>query len=116
MPKALRQRGASPTSLPSGLPASAMTAPSSLEVLHKSRLDQQAVEAPRLGAVLAGIEQALAAEHDILLLLKGGIKGNAGRLLHHQRQIGRIDRIHDRGTLHRLEIDGVDRVVGAEIA
>src|SRR5881394_2245536 len=87
-----------------------------LKVLHKARFDQQAVEASRLSAVLARIKQALAAEHDVLLLLEGGIERDAGGFLDHQRQIGCIDRVHDRRALHGLEVHGIDGVVGREIA
>src|SRR3954454_22461079 len=77
--------------------------------LDQPGIDQEPVEALCLSAVVAGIEHALAPQHDPLLLLEGGIERNAGGFLDHQRQIGAIDRVHHGRTLHRLEIDRVDR-------
>src|SRR5262249_57645907 len=66
-------------------------AASALESLDQARVDQEPVEAARLGAVLAGEEQTVAALHDLLLFLEGGIEGQAGALLHHHRQVGSLD-------------------------
>src|SRR5450755_759124 len=87
-----------------------------LQSLDHTGIDQEAVEALGLRAVAAGIEHALASQHDLLLLREGGIERNAGSLLDHQRQIGAIDRVHHRRTLHRFEIDRVDRIIGRVIA
>src|SRR5262245_32268746 len=57
-----------------------------LKVLDEAGLDQHAVEAARLRAVAAGIEQAVAAEHDLLLLHECRIKRNARRVLNDDRQ------------------------------
>jgi len=72
-----------------------------------------------LGALAAagtGVEHAVAALQDFLLLGERGIERQARGLLHHQRQVGRIQGIERRGQLDRLEIDGVDRVIGGEVA
>src|ERR1700754_2072957 len=71
-----------------------------LQILDDPGVDQESVEAPCFGAVLAGVEQALAAEHDLLLLLEGRIEGYAGGFLDHQRQIGGIDGVHHRRALY----------------
>src|SRR5262249_59119073 len=52
-------------------------AASALESLDQARVDQEPVEAARLGAVLAGGEQTVAALHDLLPFLEGGIEGQA---------------------------------------
>lgn len=86
------------------------------EILDHPGIDQEPIEAPGLRTVLAGVEHALAAQHDLLLLLERRIERDAGGLLDHQRQVGTIDRIHHRLALHRLEVDGVDRVVRCVVA
>ncbi len=58
--------------------------PPPLQSPDHPRLDQQPVEPPGLGAVLAAVEDALAAEHDLLLLGEGGIERNAGGFLDHE--------------------------------
>src|ERR1700690_4111309 len=79
-------------------------------------VDQQPVEPAGFVAALAGVKHALAAQHDVLLLLERRIERDAGGFLDHQRQVGAVDRVHHGRTLHRLEIDGVDRVIGRIIA
>src|SRR6185369_12359506 len=61
-------------------------------------------------------EQAAAALQDLLLLLERRIEWNACRLQQQQRQIGSIERVERRGKIRRSEVDGVDRVIGREIA
>src|SRR5262245_36373545 len=58
-----------------------------LQPLDQAGVDQEPIEAPRLGAVGAGVEQSLAALEDLLLLREGGIERQAGRFLDDQRQI-----------------------------
>src|SRR5258705_5967057 len=87
-----------------------------LKSAYQSRVDQEPVEAAGLCAVLAGIEQALAAQHDLLLLLERRVERNAGSFLDHQRQIGPVDGIHHGRAFDRLEVDGVDRVIGRVVA
>ena len=74
------------------------------------------VEAAGFGAVLAGVEHALAAQHDVLLLLERRIERDAGGFLDHQRQIGAVDRVHHGRTLTGSKLIGVDRVIGRVIA
>src|SRR5436190_7985187 len=62
-----------------------------LQSADETGVDQQPVEAAGFRAVLAGIEHALAAQHDPLLLLKRGIERNAGGLLDHDRDISCIE-------------------------
>src|SRR6516225_8632881 len=83
-----------------------------LQSVDEARIDQKAVEAAGFRAALAGVEQTPTAQHDLLLLCKGRIERNAGLLLDDQRQISRIDRVHHSRAPDRLEIDGVDRVIG----
>src|SRR4029077_9314115 len=67
--------------------------------LDQAGVDQQAVEAPRLRAAGTGVEQPLAALENALLLGEGGIERQAGRLLHHERKIGPLDRIERGGEV-----------------
>src|SRR5690242_8105947 len=87
-----------------------------LEALDESGLDQQSIEPAGFRAVLAGVEYALATEHDVLLFLERGIERYAGGFLDYQWQIGRVDRVHDGRALDRFEIDGVDSIIGGEVA
>ena len=66
-----------------------------LKSVNQAGIEQQPIKATRFCAVLAGIEAAATAQHDLFLLGEGRIKGDAGRLLDYQRQIGAIDRVHD---------------------
>src|SRR5690242_1107521 len=84
--------------------------------LDEACLDQGAVEAPRLGAIGAAVEQPGTALQDPLLLGERGIKRHAGGLLHDQRQIGRVKQVERRAKRRRREVDGIDRIVGREIA
>src|SRR5713101_3949941 len=93
-------------------PARAQASPARLQSPHEAGVDQEPVEAAGFRAVLAGIEQALAAQHDLLLLLERGIERNAGGFLDHQRQIGPVDGIHHSRTFDRLEFNSIDRVIG----
>ena len=47
--------------------------------MDQAGIDQEPVEAAGLSAVLAGLEQALAAKHDFLLLLERGIERSHAR-------------------------------------
>src|SRR6266852_6447689 len=82
-----------------------------LEVFYETGVDQQPVEAPRFRTVLAGIEHALAAQHDALLLLERRIERDARGFLDHQWQISPVDGVHHGRTLDRLEVDRIDRVI-----
>src|SRR5262245_11447947 len=84
--------------------------------LDQAGVDQQPVEAPRLRAAGTGEEQPLAALEDACLLREGGIERQAGRLLHHERKIGPLERVERGGEVDGPEVDGVDGVVGGEIA
>src|SRR5712692_2927705 len=66
---------------------------SRLEMLDQAGVDQEPVEAPRLLAAGAGVEQALAAFEDFLLLGERGVERQTGALLDDQREIGRLDRV-----------------------
>jgi hypothetical protein len=57
-----------------------------LEIFHKSRIDQQAVEALGFRALLAGVEQTLATEHDLFLFRECRVQRNARRFLDRQRR------------------------------
>src|SRR5580658_10617665 len=86
------------------------------KILYKAGVDQHAVEMARLGTVIAAIEQPVAAQEDLFLLSERRIERQARGLLHDQRQIGTFQRIERRGEVDRFEVDGVDRVIGGEIA
>ena len=66
------------------------------KALDQAGVDQQPVEAARLGAAGAAIEQAAAALEDALLLGKGRVERQARRLQHDERQIGRVERVERR--------------------
>src|SRR5580693_4598462 len=87
-----------------------------LQSVDHPGVDQQPVEPAGFGAAPAGVKYAPAAQHDVLLLLERRIERDAGGFLNHQRQVGAVDRVHHGGTLHRFEIDGIDRVIGRIIA
>src|SRR5580700_6403106 len=86
------------------------------EIFYEAGVDQHAVEMARLGTVIAAVEQSVAAQEDLLLLGERRIERQAGGLLHNQRQIGTFQGIERRGDVDRFEVDGVDRVIGGEIA
>src|SRR5262245_43625158 len=91
------------------------TAPES-KPFDEPGLDQRPVEAARLGTIAAAVEQASAALEDALLLGEGGIERHARRLLHDQRQVGRVEHVEGRAKRDRLEVDGIDRIVGRVVA
>src|SRR5262245_19946493 len=78
----------------------------------QSRVDQQPVEAARLRAVAATIEQPTATLKDALLLRELRVERKARRLQHNQRQIGRVEHVECGRQITRPEIDAVDGVVG----
>src|SRR5262249_11276553 len=86
-----------------------------LEILDQAGVDEEAIEAPRLRAAGASVEQALAAFEYLLLLGERGIERESSGLLQNQGQVWRLDRLKRRGKIDAVEIDGVDRVVGREI-
>src|ERR1700680_4450481 len=86
------------------------------KIFYEAGVDQHAVEMARLGTVIAAVEQSVAAQEDLLLLGERRIEREAGVLLHDQRQIGTFQGIERRGDVDRFEVDGVDRVIGGEIA
>src|SRR5262245_24895744 len=71
----------------------------SLEPLDQAGVDQQPIEAARLGAAGAGVEQPLAALKDSLLLGERRIERQAGGLLHDERKIGTLDRVERGGQI-----------------
>src|SRR5262245_23481341 len=99
-----------------GAVARQMRVPVGLQALDQAGIDQQSIEAARLGAVIAAIKDAAAAPHDLLLLREGGIERNPGGLDCDQRQIRSIDRLERERGVDRREIDRVDSVVGRVVA
>jgi hypothetical protein len=85
---------------------------SALQSFDQPGVDQQPVEAARLGAAGAAIEQALAALEDLLLLGEGCIERQPGGL--RSPVVGCVERIARRRQIDRREADGVDRVIGRE--
>src|SRR3954453_14005634 len=85
--KALAFRRIPANRMDSGIP------PSPLQLLDQPCIDQQTVEPPRFRAAIAGIEDALAATQDVLLLHEGRIERQPSRLQDHQRQIRRVERV-----------------------
>src|SRR5580704_1515635 len=85
------------------------------EIFYQAGVDQHAVELARLRAVIAAVEQSIAAQEDLLLRGKRRIERQARGLLHDQRQIGTFQGIERRRDVDRFEVDGVDRVIGGEI-
>src|SRR6202022_4850245 len=65
-----------------------------LQSPHQAGVDQEPVEATGFRAVLAGVKQTLAAQHDLLLLLERGIEREPGGFLDTRRKIGSVDGIH----------------------
>src|SRR3981081_2107501 len=74
-----------------------------LESLDEAGVDQQPVETPRFGAIVALIEQPVAALHDLLLLDEAGIARQARGFLDDQRQIRRIEPVQRGRHVHRPE-------------
>src|SRR6266436_323850 len=95
---------------------SAGTSPSSLKALDQAGIDQQTIEAPSLRPAGARIKYATAALEDLLLLGEGGVERHPRSLERDQREVGCIERIESRGYIGRHEIDGVDRVIGGQVA
>src|SRR5712692_7703754 len=58
-----------------------------LQALDQARVDEQAIEAPRLRTGLAAVEQAVAALHDLLLLDECRIERQPGGFLNDERKI-----------------------------
>ena len=67
----------------------------------KPGIDQQTVETPGLRAIGAEIEHAVAALQDPLLLPERWIERHPCPFQHHQRQIGRVERIERGGKVRR---------------
>src|SRR5262245_33432585 len=82
-----------------------------LQPLDQTGVGQEPVEAARLGAAGAGIEQPLAALEDPLLLGERRIEWQARGLLHDQRQVGPLDGVERGAEVRRFEVHRVDRVV-----
>ena len=61
--------------------------------LDQAGIDQQPVETPGFGAAAAEIEQAVAAAEDSLLLHEGRVERHPRSFQHHQRKVGRVERI-----------------------
>src|SRR5690349_275598 len=86
------------------------------EVLDQPGIDEKAIESARLGAAIAEVECAAAAPQDLLLLEEGWVERQPGRLLDHQRKVGRLQYVERGGKIDRVEVDRVDRVIGGEVA
>ena len=84
--------------------------------LDQPGVDQQPVEAAGLGAAGALEKQSVAALQNFLLFGERRIERQAGRLLHDQRKIGRLQPVERRRQILRREVDRVDGVVGREVA
>src|SRR6185295_1085280 len=91
----------------------AAPASKALKTLDQSRVDQQAVEAARLGAGTACIEDAAAAGKNLLLLGKRNVERHAHRLEDREWQIGRVERIERGGEIGRRVVDGIERIVSS---
>src|SRR5262249_34865219 len=94
----------------------AMTPESFSKPLDQAGIDQQPVEAARLRAASAGVKKSLAALENPFLLGEGGIERQPGRLLHHERKIGPLDRVERGSEADGFKIDRIDRVIGRVIA
>src|SRR5438105_3200082 len=86
------------------------------EPLDQPGVNQKPVEAPRLRALVAAVEHALAAEHDAFLLGKGRVERYAGGVLDRDRKIGSVQSLQRRRHVLWTKVDAVDRVVGREVA
>src|SRR3954451_15441378 len=85
-----------------------------LESLDQAGVDQESIETPRLRAAVASVEQPVAALQDALLLGKGRIERQAGRLLQHQWQIRPFDGVKRGRNVGGLIVHRVDGVIGGE--
>src|SRR5262245_46218331 len=84
--------------------------------LDQAGIDQQPVEASRLGAVRAQVEQALAAAEDLFLLRKARVERDPCPFQYDQRQIGRVEGVERGGLVGWPVVHSVKGVVGGEIA
>src|SRR5712692_1955027 len=84
--------------------------------LDQAGVDQQPIEASRLRAAGAAVEQSLAALQNFFLLGERRVERQPGRLLHDQREIGPLDGVERGAEVDRFEVDRIDRVIGREIA
>ena len=78
-------------------------------------VDQKPIKSSRLRAFLAGVEHAVAAKHDLLLLLERRIERDAGGFLDYERDVGRIECIKRGREVPRPVVDAIDRIVGGEV-
>src|SRR5580704_5445457 len=81
------------------------------ESLDRTGVDQQPVEAPRLGSAGACIEQPVATLKNPFLLDERRIKRQSSRILRDQWQVGPLDRVERGGDIDRFEVDCIDGVV-----
>src|SRR5262245_27662416 len=86
------------------------------ETPDQARVDEQPVEAASLGATAAEVEHAAAAAEDPLLLRERGVERDPCRLQHHQRKVGRVERIECGRQVDGAEVHPLDGVVGGEVA
>src|SRR5262245_11239260 len=86
------------------------------ESLDQAGVDEQPVEAAGLRAAAAEIEHAATAAEDLLLLRERGVERDPRRFQHHQRKVGRIERIERGRQVDWAEVHPLDGVVGGEIA
>src|SRR5712691_7735915 len=77
-----------------------------LHPFDQTGVDQQPVEAPRLGAAGTGVEGAVATFENPFLLGIGGIEREAGSLLHDEGQIRRLERVERGRDVLRPVVDG----------
>src|SRR6516162_734019 len=83
--------------------------------LNQACVDQQPVEASRLRAAGAEIEQSAAALEDLLLLREAPIERHSRPFQHHQRKIRRVERIERGREIDGAEIHPFGGVIGGEI-
>src|SRR5712691_3208162 len=89
-----------------------MRASEPLESFDEAGIDQQPVEAPRRGAVVAAIELARALPENTFLFREGGIERKSRGLQRYERQIGRIEAITRGRQIGRAKIHGINRIIG----
>src|SRR5258708_27933442 len=87
-----------------------------LQALDQAGIDEQTIEAPSLGPAGARVKYATAALEDLLLLGERRVERHPRTLERDQREAGCIERIESRYYIGRHEIDGVDRVIGGQVA
>src|SRR5712671_3206778 len=75
--------------------------------LDQPGVNQQPVEAPDFGAAGALEKQSVTALKNLLLFREGRIERQAGRLLHDDRKIGRLEPVQRRRDVLRREVDTV---------